>query len=51
LKFIIDDNLKKRKQNKTIVFLNYVAFRITNKIERILTSTQMVIEIVILFEE
>jgi hypothetical protein len=40
------------KQNRAIVLLNYVVFHVTNKIERkILTSTQIIIEIVTLFDE
>jgi hypothetical protein len=35
LKFIIDGNLrKKKKQNRAIILLNYVAFHVTNKIKR-----------------
>jgi hypothetical protein len=52
MKFIIDDNLKKIKRSRIIVPLNYTAFRVTIKIERkITTSTQIVIKIVILFDE
>jgi hypothetical protein len=52
MKFIIDDNLKKIKRSRTIVPLNYTSFRVTIKIERkIITSTQIVIKIVILFDE
>jgi hypothetical protein len=33
-KYKLREKLKKKIQNKTIVLLNYVTFRVTNKIKR-----------------